>query len=217
MRRLHDKNNFIWLTGALIGLLIVGSWSRGVHDSLTVLVIELAVIGLLMVSLLSLKSHNHWTRGLLAIIALMAFMAVTGNATGHYHFEMIYLGLLLTFLVCAAWLVAGQVLLTGSIDLNEMVGAVALYIILGLVWSVLYTITLEIWPDSLKGIEAGPWHDNLPTTTYFSFVTLTTLGYGDISPVRPMAEVLVILEAITGMFYLAVIVASMVGAMRLKK
>ena len=67
------------------------------------------------------------------------------------------------------------------------------------------------------GIAAGPWYDNLPTTTYFSFVTLTTLGYGDISPVRPMAEVLVILEAIFGMFYLAVIVASLVGAKRIKK
>jgi voltage-gated potassium channel Kch len=78
---------------------------------------------------------------------------------------------------------------------------------------VLYTIVLEVWPDSFRGIEAGPWYDNIPNTTYFSFVTLTTLGYGDISPTRPMAEVLVVLEAVTGMFYLAVIVASLVGAM----
>jgi voltage-gated potassium channel Kch len=63
-------------------------------------------------------------------------------------------------------------------------------------------------------VEAANWYDNLPTMTYFSFVTLTTLGYGDISPAKPMAEVLVVLEAITGMFYLAIIVASLVGARR---
>jgi hypothetical protein len=44
-----------------------------------------------------------------------------------------------------------------------------------------------------------------------------TLGYGDISPARPLAEILVVLEAVTGMFYLAVIVASLIGAMRGRK
>lgn len=216
MPRLHDKNNFIWLTFALIGLLVVGAWSRDAPDNLTVTIIEFIVVGLLMLSLMSLRSRSQWTRGLLAITGLMLVMSVSGDATGLYHFDMIYLGLLLAFLLSSAWLVAGHVLLTGSIDLNKMVGAVAFYMILGLVWSVLYTIVLEVWPDSFRGIEAGQWYENLPSTTYFSFVTLTTLGYGDISPVRPMAEVLVILEAIAGMFYLAIVVASMVGAARLK-
>jgi voltage-gated potassium channel Kch len=54
----------------------------------------------------------------------------------------------------------------------------------------------------------------MPSTTYFSFVTLTTLGYGDMSPTTPTAQVLVVLEAVTGMFYLAIIVASLVGSMR---
>lgn len=216
MPRLHDKNNFIWLTFALIGLLIVGAWSRDAPDSLTVVITEFTVVGLLMFSLLSLRSRSHWTRGLLAITGLMLIMSVTGDTTGLYHFDMIYLGLLLAFLLSSAWLVAGHVLLTGSVDLNKMVGAVALYMILGLIWSVMYTVVLEVWPDAFRGIEAGQWYENLPSTTYFSFVTLTTLGFGDISPVRPMAEVLVILEAITGMFYLAIIVASMVGAARLK-
>ncbi|MBT8054181.1 MAG: potassium channel family protein [Gammaproteobacteria bacterium] len=54
----------------------------------------------------------------------------------------------------------------------------------------------------------------MPNTTYFSFVTLTTLGYGDISPATPLAEVLVILEAVTGIFYLAIIVASLMGSLR---
>jgi voltage-gated potassium channel Kch len=85
-----------------------------------------------------------------------------------------------------------------------------------MIWSIFYTVLLEISPHALKGVDPGTWYDNYPTATYFSFVTLTTLGYGDISPATPIAEVIVILEAVTGMFYLAVIVASLIGAMRNK-
>lgn len=213
MPRLHEKNNFFWLTASMVGLLIAGAFSRDAPDSLTIEFIELTGIGLLLVSLMSLKTRNKWSRWFLLIISLMMVFVIFRGATGHHHFEYLYLALLLAFLVTATWLVAGHVLLTGSVDLNKLTGAVSLYLMLGLIWSVLYTIVLEVWPDSFHGIEAGPWYDNIPDMTYFSFVTLTTLGYGDISPTRPMAEVLVILEAVTGMFYLAVIVASLVGAM----
>ena len=47
---------------------------------------------------------------------------------------------------------------------------------------------------------------------YFSFVTLTTLGYGDISPLTPLAQVVVYLEAITGVFYMAIVVSSLVSS-----
>jgi voltage-gated potassium channel len=56
------------------------------------------------------------------------------------------------------------------------------------------------------------WADNFPISTYFSYVTLTTLGYGDISPAAPVSRVLVYLEAISGTFYMAVVVASLVSA-----
>nr|WP_269764034.1 potassium channel family protein [Shewanella benthica] len=47
---------------------------------------------------------------------------------------------------------------------------------------------------------------------YFSFVTLTTLGYGDISPISPFSQVLVYMEAIAGVFYMAIVVASLVSS-----
>lgn len=47
---------------------------------------------------------------------------------------------------------------------------------------------------------------------YFSFVTLTTLGFGDLLPVSPLARFLVYMEAVTGVFYMAIVVSSLVGA-----
>jgi voltage-gated potassium channel len=60
------------------------------------------------------------------------------------------------------------------------------------------------------------WFTLFPDFIYFSFVTITTLGFGDISPTLPVARFLVYLEAIIGQFYLAILVASLVGS-RLSK
>jgi hypothetical protein len=54
--------------------------------------------------------------------------------------------------------------------------------------------------------------DNFSVAVYFSFVTMTSLGYGDISPAAPIAQVATILAAISGAFYMAVVVATLVGA-----
>ena len=212
MPKAFEKNHFIWLTLALIGLLISGAIYREISSNLTLQLLEFTSIALLMLSLLSFKTNHRWIKTFVIILAIMLATVIVRGVTKFPAAEYFYLGLMLAFLLTAAWLVAHQVLLTGSIDFNKIIGAVALYLMLGLIWSIFYVILLEFSPLALKGIEAGNWYDNLPSTTYFSFVTLTTLGYGDISPVKPIAEVLVILEAVLGMFYLAVIVASLIGA-----
>jgi voltage-gated potassium channel Kch len=90
----------------------------------------------------------------------------------------------------------------------------AIFLLLGLIWATLYLIVLEFSPTAFNGIVARGWVENFPLASYFSYVTLTTLGYGDISPAEPVSRVLVYLEAITGAFYMAVVVASLVGARR---
>jgi hypothetical protein len=216
MPRLIEKNHFIWLTVALIGLMLTGAFSRDIPDNMTLNLIEYTSVALLLLSLLSLKTKHAWGKGFLIIVGVMLTVVIVRGTTEVGYFEYFYLGLMLTFMLAAAWLVGSQVLLTGEVDLNIIVGSVALYLLIGFIWSIFYTILLEFSPDALNGIDAGLWYDNYPLTTYFSFVTLTTLGYGDISPSTPIAQVIVILEAITGMFYLAVIVASLIGAARNK-
>jgi len=211
MIRLLEKNHFIWLTLSLVGLMLVGALTAELPDSWTLRLIEYTSVVLLLLSLLSLQTNRIWGKRLLMLIGVLLAVIILRGATEFQYFEYFYLGTLFMFLVTAAWLVGSQVLLTGSVDLNKIVGSVALYLLLGLIWSIVYTVLLEFFPDSFTGIEAKNWYDNLPKTTYFSFVTLTTLGYGDISPARPLAEILVVLEAVSGMFYLAVIVASLIG------
>jgi voltage-gated potassium channel Kch len=66
-------------------------------------------------------------------------------------------------------------------------------------------------PGAFNGLEQVIWYENFADVAYYSFVTLTTLGYGDISPVIPIARFLVYMEAIVGVFYMAILVASLIG------
>ncbi len=216
MPKIFEKNHFIWLTLSLIGLMLAGALTSEIPENLSLQLIEYSSIALLLLSLLSLKTDRVWGKRFLILVGTLLAVVVIRGTTKIHFFEYFYLVVLLTFMLAAAWIVGRQVLLTGSVDINKIVGSIALYLLLGLIWSIIYTILLEFLPGSFNGIETKHWYDNMRNTTYFSFVTLTTLGYGDINPTRPIAQVLVVLEAISGMFYLAIIVASLIGTMKHK-
>jgi voltage-gated potassium channel Kch len=87
-----------------------------------------------------------------------------------------------------------------------------MYLLIGLIWASVFLIILHFTPDAFRGMEVRDYADNFSVAVYFSFVTMTSLGYGDISPAEPIAQVATILAAISGAFYMAVVVATLVGA-----
>jgi hypothetical protein len=76
----------------------------------------------------------------------------------------------------------------------------------------LYLFIAEAVPDAFNGLEQAPWYVHFAELSYYSFVTLTTLGYGDITPAVPVAKFLAFSEALTGVLYIAILVASLIGA-----
>jgi voltage-gated potassium channel Kch len=212
MSRLFAKTHFFWLTLSLVLLLVVGAVAHELPDRFALRVLWAASMALLLLSLLSLGTGHRRQRWFLVIIGLIACSGGLRTATGSLTFEYAALAMFAAFLVLAAWLVARRVLLTGSVDLNTIFGSVALYLLIGLIYSILYMALLEFSPGAFRGMEPQPWYQASLQLTYFSFVTLATLGYGDISPATPIGQVIVILEAATGTFYMAIVVASLIGA-----
>ena len=109
-------------------------------------------------------------------------------------------------------------LLTGDRPIGERVfGALCAYLFVGMLFALVFAHVEYLAPGSFNlGNEAllqaaSSEATLLPTFTYFSFVTLTTLGYGDITPVTEYARSLAWLEALIGQLYLAVMVATLVG------
>jgi len=83
------------------------------------------------------------------------------------------------------------------------------YLLLGLLWAVWYD-SIEVLQPGSFGVSAQKGEASLPQLAYFSFTTLTTLGFGDIVPLRSLARSLVMLEALVGQLFPVILIARLV-------
>lgn len=109
-------------------------------------------------------------------------------------------------LAMAAFLLAG-VLAAGRVDAERVCAALCVYLLAGIAFGGFFAALEALAPGSLAG--AGPI--DLDDAVYFSFVTLATLGYGDITPAASATRALAVLEAVFGQLYLAVLIARLVS------
>lgn len=115
----------------------------------------------------------------------------------------------LCFSLLAIGVKVQQVLLVpGTMTLNRLVGALCIYLLLGVVWAILFTFVGLFDPAAFQYAGTSDACEHL---LYYSFVTLTTLGYGDITPVHSVARTLAFLEAVIGQLFIAVLIAGLVG------
>lgn len=75
----------------------------------------------------------------------------------------------------------------------------------------MYLLIAEAAPDAFNGLQQAPWYENFSVLSYYSFVTLATFGYGDISSKQPIPQFLAYMEAVAGVLYIAILVASQIG------
>ena len=105
-----------------------------------------------------------------------------------------------------------EVLRKGLVTGHRILGAIGAYLLLGIAWSHAYDLIEYLSPGSFAGsiTHLG----RFTSWTYFSFVTLASIGYGDIAPLHPVARSLATAEGITGQFYMAVLIARLVSDLR---
>ena len=98
------------------------------------------------------------------------------------------------------------------VDANVLCAGIAGYLMLGLLWIPLYVAITRYNPAAfvLSGTAPGATMDGF-NAFYFSFITLCTVGYGDVTPVSKVARMLAVTEAITGLFYVAVLISRLVA------
>ena len=111
-----------------------------------------------------------------------------------------------------------EVLRGGAVDVDKIFGAVCAYLLVGVCWAGIYSFVEQLRPGSLAlpALAGGrPAGSRAEIFLYFSFVTLATLGYGDITPMVATTRTLAWMEAVFGQFYIAVLVARLVGLIQL--
>ena len=207
------NNNFSYLLVALLVFLI------GVPIAIDLELFSFEVLraisysALLAVGLWSLRSSG---RAFSAAIAFVIAGVVLNLLFAYYKqtvFQVYSTIALLAFLFLATGTAMKQIAVGNNISANRIVGAICVYLMLGVIWALSYGLLEVIIPGSFGGLTEGTatvsWS---PDWVYFSFVTMTTLGYGDVLPLTFFSRTLAYFEAIVGQFYLAVLVAALVGA-----
>ena len=109
-------------------------------------------------------------------------------------------------------LVLVQVFREGPVTTYRIQGSILVYLLIGFTWAVGYQLVHAVVPAAFSFAQGdpGPGHSRDPLT-YYSFVTLTTVGYGDITPVHPTARSLAMAEALIGQLYPAILIARLVS------
>lgn len=185
----------------LVVPLLPDSWASGVAEMLTIVVL----ISCLRAIRVSRPFRITMAVFIASVVLVDSFATLNGFDTPWFRILMDALSLSYLLLIFIS--IMRYVLDRTPVTINKVFGALSAYFILGFAWSLGFRVFFHINPASFNvPPDADPiW------STYFSFTTLTTLGYGDITPQTVAARAYAIMEAATGQIFLAVIVARLIA------
>jgi hypothetical protein len=156
-------------------------------------------------------------KAVLVVTIVLAIPAIVGRWINHFEPHIVSPVIFLTAaLILIAFVVANLlrfVFRAPSVDVEVLCASIAAYLMLGLMWAMAYWLVDQLTPGGAFSFNtnSGPRSMNGFTGFYFSFITLSTVGYGDITPVSRLARLLAAMEAMTGLLYVAVLIARLVS------
>lgn len=172
--------------------------------------VRVAVLGLLLLAAVRTgRAADRWAMPSLVIVALTVAATLAAAIAGNTTVVTCVSQASTAVLAVAAIVVLAQTLVAaGVIDGRAIGGLLCIYLLLGLLFSALHGFAGALISDYLKGVNGHPTQSE---TLYFSLVTLTTVGYGDITPVANLARAIASTEALVGQLYLVSVVAAAVS------
>jgi hypothetical protein len=218
-------------SGLLVAIVVAFAVRPLIGDSGAASVIfALAMVLLLLVALYNidvdelveersrLRTQTMWRRRLGWVLAIAAALArIIPIFVNSYVLDLVGSIFWLLFMLFVTLSQLRSVLRQREVTGETICMAVSIYLLLGFSWALLYTIMYQLHPDSFAGLtlaKSGQPTEVLhvfPVLGYFSLTTLSTIGFGDITPVTLQARYVAVAEGITGQFYLAILVARLVG------
>jgi len=178
---------------------------------------DLIVSGLLSLVLLAGVLAVASRGRTLTVALLLAIPAVAGRWINHFQPHLVPPAI---FLVAGIGLVAFVVvnllrfvLRAPSVDVEVLCASISAYLMLGLIWTMAYWLVEQLTPGAFAFNTTTGTKETMEgfNAFYFSFITLSTVGYGDITPVSKIARWLAAMEAMTGLLYVAVLIARLVS------
>src|SRR6266704_659832 len=174
------------------------------------LIVSLLLSLVLLAAVLAVSDR----KGVLLIALVLAIPAIAGRWINHFRPDVVRPAVFLTAaLVLTAFVVVNLlrfVWRAPSVNIEVLCASISAYLMLGLMWTMAYWLVDQLTPGAFA-FNAGPRSMNGFNGFYFSFITLSTVGYGDITPVSRIARWLAAMEAMTGLLYVAILISRLVG------
>lgn len=148
--------------------------------------------------------------GLLLGIPFFIVSLLSSTHDGAHFLIGFYTLAALFFLYIIAMLLQ-SIFMSNRVDTNRLLSSISVYLCIGIVWSMFYGLVDLYIPGSFRIGSDVSLNAHINDLMYFSIVSLTTLGYGDITPLSSIAKSLAAVEALVGQIYLTVLVARLVG------
>ena len=202
------KDRFLFLIVFIVALIVLGPFMEGFIGLRYFMDLFFSIIFIATISAVSQKRYHIIIAAILMIPALFAVW-IPDIPTNNTPLTIGYICGLIVF-AFAVISILNYIFTEETVTRQTISAAVAVYLLIALMWSFIYRLIENLYPASFAVAHAKlEGAENI--YLYFSLVTITTLGYGDITPVGGQAVSLAVLEAITGQIYLVVVVAWFVG------
>jgi voltage-gated potassium channel len=215
--RFYQENRFLIMLLALVGVILFHPMIDNIVHIQFLIEIFISLLFLSCILAVSFKKRHP------IIAALLALPTFTIMWTSHFidigGFEHVKNLFGMLFMLYLTILFLEHFFRQNEINREVIFGSLVVYLLMGLMWGYGYTLLEHLLPGSFTH-PASLSELNLDSLDYFSFVTMTTLGYGDIIPASDSARAMVMTQTVSGQVYLAVLVARLVGlniAQELKK
>jgi voltage-gated potassium channel len=213
-QRSWTRHRFIFLLAMLLFMLAVVPFLEGFSGLRTLFNVFLSAVLVSAVYALSQKIRHLAIAAVLAIpmlisiwsdyVALSDTLFLIGRICG------------VLFMAFTIFHILRHIFQQQEVTLDTIAGATAVYMLFAVMWTFIYAVLEQLQPGSFA-ISTAETLGERNIFIYYSFVTITTLGYGDITPVTYLARSMAILEAVVGQLYLVVLVAWLVGMYVSKK
>ena len=205
------RGNFIYLLVSLLGFLAFMAVFTQYPQLSGWRLLSIAFEVSLIVAIWSLVRDRTWFIAGVVLVCIGAVAIVAQFFFSTMWLVYFNLVVIFSFYLMTTVIAFMEMARPSLIDLNKIIGSICVYLLVGINWAFLYYFADVMQPDSFKGLAVTNIEMRLFELTYYSYVTLSTLGYGDITPVQPIVQTLAFLEALFGQFYIAILVAILVG------
>ena len=202
------KDRFLFLIIFIVALILLGPFIDGFIGLRRFMELFFSIIFVTTIYAASQKRHHI----IIAVILLIPTLFAVWTEDIPANNTVLTIGYICGLIVFAFAIVSilNYIFTEETVSRQTISAAVAVYLLLAMMWTFIYRLIENLYPASFA-VAHDQLHGAENIYLYFSLVTITTLGYGDITPIRGQAVSLAVLEAITGQIYLVVVVAWFVG------